>query len=172
MADELYLEPGRKVLLNELVREFPTVSVLEIDALLAQLRSITTQLSLAVEFVLSLLVVAGALVMIASVQAGLDGRFQESAILRALGAGRRLVLGSLVIEFALLGLFAGVLATVGAELAGWFVQTRIMNMDFRLHPLLWLSGPAGGVLVAAILGLLSCRRVVNTPPISVLRDLG
>ncbi len=167
-----YLEPGRKVLLNELVREFPTVSVLEIDALLAQLRSITTQLSLAVEFVLSLLVVAGALVMIASVQAGLDGRFQESAILRALGAGRRLVLGSLVIEFALLGLFAGVLATVGAELAGWFVQTRIMNMDFRLHPLLWLSGPAGGVLVAAILGLLSCRRVVNTPPISVLRDLG
>ena len=167
-----YLDPGRKELLNELVREYPTISVLEMDALLAQLRGITRQLSLAVEFVLLLLYVSGALVMIASVQAGLDGRFQESAILRALGAGRRLVLGSLVIEFALLGLFAGLLATMGAEVAGWYVQTRIMNMDFRLHPLLWLSGPACGATVAAMLGLMSCRRVVNTPPITVLRDLG
>jgi putative ABC transport system permease protein len=167
-----YLEPGRKELLNELVREYPTISVLEMDALLAQLRGIIRQLSLAVEFVLLLLFVSGALVMIASVQAGLDGRFQESAILRALGAGRRLVLGSLIIEFALLGLFAGLLATMGAELAGWYIQTRIMDMDFRLHPLLWLSGPVCGATVAALLGLMSCRRVVNTPPITVLRDLG
>lgn len=82
------------------------------------------------------------------------------------------MLGSLIIEFALLGLFAGLLATMGAELAGWYIQTRIMDMDFRLHPLLWLSGPVCGATVAALLGLMSCRRVVNTPPITVLRDLG
>jgi len=167
-----YLEPERKPLLNQLLREHPTISVLEMDAILAQLRGITAQLALAIELVLMLLLLAGALVMVASVQAGLDTRFHESAILRALGAGRRLVLGALVLEFALLGLLAGFLATIGAEAAAWFVQTRLMEMDFRLHPQLWLSGPLLGALIAGSLGLATCRRVVDTPPVVVLRELG
>ncbi len=166
-----YLEPERKLVLNELVREFPTVSLLEMDAILAQLRGITAQLALAVELVLALLVIAGALVMVASVQAGLDARFRESAILRALGAGRRLVLGSLIAEFALLGMFAGVLAAGGAETVAWLVQTRLMELPFRVHPQLWLLGPLAGALLAALLGVFTCRRVVDTPPVVVLREL-
>jgi putative ABC transport system permease protein len=166
-----YLPPERKPLLNELVREFPTVSLIEMDALMAQFEGITRQLALAVELVLALLGAAGVLVMVASVQAGLQGRFQESAVLRTLGAGRGLVLGSLVLEFALLGLLAGVLATVGAELAAAFVQTRLMDLGARMHPLVWLCGPLAGAAGAALLGLLMCRRVVDTPPVIVLREL-
>ncbi len=166
-----FLEPERKLVLNDLVREFPTVSVMEMDAILAQLRGITAQLALAVELVLALLVIAGALVMVASVQAGLDARFRESAILRALGAGRRLVLGSLIAEFALLGMFAGTLAAAGAETVAWLVQTRLMDLAFRVHPLLWLLGPLAGAVIAALLGVFTCRRVVDTPPVVVLREL-
>jgi putative ABC transport system permease protein len=165
-----YLPPDRKVVLNELLHEFPTISIIEMEALLAQLRGITAQLALAVELVLGLLLVCGALVMVASVQAGLQARFQESAILRALGAGRGLVLGSLVLEFALLGLVAGILASAGAELAAWFVQTRLMELPGRLHPLAWLMGPVAGMLISALLGLATCRRVVDTPPVIVLRE--
>ena len=166
-----YLEPDRKLVLNELVHEFPTVSLMEMDAILAQLRGITAQLALAVELVLALLVIAGALVMIASVQAGLDARFHESAILRALGAGRRLVLGSLIAEFALLGMFAGTLAAAGAETVAWLVQTQLMELPFRVHPQLWLTGPLAGAVIAALLGVFTCRRVVDTPPVVVLREL-
>jgi putative ABC transport system permease protein len=126
---------------------------------------------MAVELVLLLLLVSGSLVMIASVQSGLDERFQESAILRTLGAGRRLVLGSLAAEFALLGLLAGLLATAGAEFAAWFVQTQLLDMSFRWHPVVWVAGPLAGTVLAALLGLATCRRVVDTPPAIVLREL-
>jgi putative ABC transport system permease protein len=166
-----YLPAERKSVLNELVRSFPTVSLIEMDALIAQFEGITRQLALAVELVLVLLGAAGVLVMVASVQAGLQGRFQESAILRALGAGRGLVLGSLVLEFALLGLFAGLLATLGAEFAAAFVQTRLMDLPARIHPLVWFAGPLAGAAGAALLGVLMCRRVVDTPPVVVLREV-
>jgi putative ABC transport system permease protein len=167
-----YISAGQKPLLTELVRKFPTLSVLEMDAILGQLRAISRQLAQAIELVLALLTVAGALVMVASVQSGLDERFQESAILRTLGAPRRLVLGALVIEFALLGLVSGLLAAAGAELAAWYVQTRLMELPFKLHPLVWLAGPLGGALLAALLGFLNCRAVVTTPPLIVLREAG
>ncbi len=167
-----YLPAGSGPVINELLREFPTVSVIEMEAILAQVRGITRQLSLAIELVLGLLLLAGALVMVASVQAGLELRFRESAILRTLGAGRMLVLGSLVLEFALLGLFSGLLATAGAEAAAWFVQTRVMELEPTLHVWIWFGGPIGGAIGCAALGLWSCRRVVDTPPAEVLRQSG
>ena len=167
-----YLPPGSGPVVNELLREFPTVSVIEMDAILAQVRGVTRQLALAVELVLGLLLAAGALVMVASVQAGLELRFRESAILRTLGAGRGLVLGSLVMEFALLGGFAGVLATAGAESAAWLVQVRLMDLQPSFHPEVWVAGPLLGAVVCALLGMITCRRVVDTPPAVVLRNGG
>ena len=164
-----YLPPESGTVLNALLRAFPTVSVIEMESILAQVRSMTRQLSMAVELVLGLLLVAGMLVMVASVQAGLELRFRESAVLRALGAGRGLVLGSLVLEFALLGAFAGLLASAGAETAAWLVETRLMDLEPRLHPVAWFAGPVFGAVVCAALGMWSCRRVVNTPPVAVLR---
>jgi len=64
-----------------------------------------------------------------------------------------------------------VLATIGAEGATWYVQGALMQMTPRLHPQVWMVGPLSGALLASVIGLLSTRRVVNTPPISVLREL-
>ena len=167
-----YLPPRSGPVVNDLLRTFPTVSVIEMDAILTQVRSVTHQLAMAVELVLALLLAAGVLVMVASVQAGLELRFRESAILRTLGAGRGLVLGSLVLEFALLGAFAGVLATSGAEAAAWMVQSRLMDLEPSLHPVVWLAGPVFGAVVCALLGMITCRQVVDTPPAVVLRQSG
>ena len=165
------LEPGGKVFLNEFIRSFPTLTVIEMDVVIGQIQSIVTQVSAAVELVLAVIVAAGALVLIAGVQASVDARMQESAILRALGARRGLILGGLLIEFAALGLFAGLLAVVAAEFSVYILQEWVMDMRYAPSPWVWPLGLAFGMSLIASLGVYSCRSVVSSPPVALLREL-
>ncbi|MCB1687787.1 MAG: FtsX-like permease family protein [Halioglobus sp.] len=166
-----HLDEGNKAFLNRFVRRFPTVTVIEMDIVVEQIRTIINQVSAAINLVLVVILAAGGLVLVAGVQASVDARVHESAILRALGAPRRLILGGLLIEFATLGLFAGFLATVAAELSVFILQTLVMEMDYTPTPWLWPVGILSGAFVIGALGVFSCRRVVSTPPVTVLREL-
>ncbi len=149
----------------------PTVTVIEMDVVIEQIRTIVDQVSSAIELVLVVILAAGSLVLLAGVQASVDARMQESAILRALGASRGLILGGLLIEFATLGLFAGLLATVAAELSVYMLQEWVMDMRYSPSPGVWPLGIGAGILLIGGLGVFSCRRVVSSPPVSLLREL-
>ncbi|WP_235964829.1 ABC transporter permease [Sediminihaliea albiluteola] len=166
-----HLDAEQKSFLNQLIRTFPTITVIEMDLLVEQVRAIIDQVSAAIELVLAVILAAGALVLVAGVQASVDMRMQESSILRALGAGRRLILGGLAIEFATMGLFAGLLATIAAEFSVFALQVWVMEMSYAPTPWLWPLGIALGVLLITGLGLYSCRKVVSSPPLAVLREL-
>jgi putative ABC transport system permease protein len=166
-----HLESADKRFLNEFIRSFPTVTVIEMDVVIDQVRTIIEQVSAAIELVLVVILIAGALVLIAGVQASVDTRLFEGAILRALGASRGLILGGLVIEFAALGLFAGLLATIAAEISVFILQTQALDMSYTPHPMLWLVGPVVAVVMIGALGVWNCRRVVSSPPLLVLREL-
>ncbi len=163
------LESGQKLLLNDLIRQFPTIVVVEVDALIEQIQTIISQVTSAIELIFALVLAAGALVLLACVSASLDERFHENAILRTLGAGRKLILTSLLIEFSFIGAVAGVIATLGAEGGLFYLQERVFEQDFQLHYWVWLAGPALGTAIIAALGVNSTRKVVNTSPLTVLR---
>ena len=163
--------PADKEFVNTLSREYPTVSLIELDQMISQIQSIIQQVSRAVEFILALTVGAGMLVLVASIQATLDIRLHESALLRALGASRRLVFTSLLIEFCVMGLLAGVMGVLGAETSLYFLQTRAFNMTFSPHWELWLAGPLLGILLVGGVGLFSSASVVRVPPLAVLRKI-
>ena len=165
-----HLGDEKKAFLNPFIRQFPTVSVFEMDVVIAQLRGIVNQVSAAVELVLAIILLAGALVLVAGVQASVDSRRRESALLRALGARRGLVLGALAIEFASLGFFAGLLAVAGAELSAFGLQVWVLELAYRPSPWLWPVGIIGAMLLIGALGVVSCRSSVSTPPLQVLRE--
>jgi putative ABC transport system permease protein len=142
-----HLGRDQKLFLNEFIRQFPTVTVIEMDIVIAQIRSIVDQVSAAIELVLAVILVAGGLVLVAGVQSSVDSRMHESAILRAVGARRSLILGGLLIEFATLGLFAGLLATIAAEISVAILKTFVMDMNYAPDPTMWpmTAGNALGI---------------------------
>ncbi len=163
------MEQDQKILLNDLVRLFPTIVIIEIDALIEQIQTIIAQVTSAIELISVLVLVCGALVLLSCVNATLDERFHENAILRTLGAGKKLILTSLLIEFASIGMLAGIIATVGAEASLYYLQERVFEQDFNFHYWVWLAGPLLGMIVIAGLGLNSTRQVVGVSPLNVLR---
>lgn len=166
-----FLPKDKKLFLNELLRQYPTMTVIEVDAIIEQIQTIISQVTLAIELVLILILLSGGLVLLASIQASMDERFKQHAILRTLGASRKLVMGSLLIEFSALGLFAGVLATLGAEITVYGLETEIFELEYHVNPELWILGPLVGTVLIGLVGTLATRKVVNTPPTTVLREL-
>ncbi|BBM02539.1 ABC transporter permease [Microbulbifer sp. GL-2] len=166
-----YLPPEDKLLINDLVRSYPSVSVIELDKIILRIRDTIDQVSFAIESVMALMLVAGVLVLIAGVRASIAERLQEAAIIRTLGGRRRLLLKSLVLEFGLLGCAAGLLAAIGAEATLVVLSQRVFELPLMFHPTLWLLGPLVGAVLVGTAGTLACYSSVSQPPLKVLREL-
>ena len=157
--------------LNGFMREFPTVSVIPMEDIIEQVQSIVDRVTQAIELVLGLVLASGALVLLASIQSSRDERLAEHGLLRALGATRGLISGSLAVEFLTLGALSGLLAVVGAELAVSLLQTQVFELQPVFHGWYWLGAPIAGALLVAAVGLAGSRSLIASPPMRVLRGL-
>jgi putative ABC transport system permease protein len=166
----LKLDVEQRQMLAELVRRFPSVSVFDIDAILAQVREVIDRASLAVQYVFLFTLAAGITVLLAAIQSTRDERRYESAMLRTLGARRRVVLAGVAAEFTALGMLSGVLAAIGATLAGWLLAREVFDLEYTIDPWVWVIGLAAGAVIVGGAGTLAARGVVNHPPISTLRE--
>ncbi|MBB3104425.1 ABC transporter permease [Azomonas macrocytogenes] len=164
-----HLAPGKEHDLIQLARDFPAVTLLQIDALLAQLRDILAQVSLAVEYVLLFVLAAGFAVLFAGLQATLDERIRQGALLRALGARRQILQRARGIEFALLGASSGILAALGCELISALLYRFIFDIHWHPHPWL-LAMPVIGALLVGSAGILGTNKALKVSPLIVLRE--
>jgi putative ABC transport system permease protein len=164
-----YFAPGGARSLAQLAHRFPSVSIFDIDELLAQVRSVLDKAALAVQSVFVFTLFAGLTVLLAAVQSSRDERRYESAMLRTLGASRGTVVQGLLAEFAVLGSLSGLLAALGASLAAYYLTTQWLELHYAFEWLPWLEGVAGGALLVAAGGWLATRSVVNQPPLLTLR---
>ncbi|WP_347929355.1 ABC transporter permease [Pseudomonas helvetica] len=164
-----YLAAGHDQQIIDLARAFPAVTILQVEALLAQLRSILEQVTLAVEYVLLFVLAAGMAVLFSGLQATLDERIRQGALLRALGAERQLLVKARRIEFGLLGAVSGLLAALGSELVSLVLYRYAFDLAWHPHPwLLWL--PVIGALLIGGAGVFGTRRALNASPLTVLRE--
>lgn len=139
-------------MLTQLNREFPTISLLDIGAILKQVGQVLEQVSRALEVMVVLVTACGILLLLAQVQVGMRQRHQELVVYRTLGAGKRLLRTTLWCEFALLGFVSGLVAAIGAETALAVLQTYVFDFPWEPDWRLWVTLPVCGALLLSVCG--------------------
>jgi len=166
-----YLPPERKPELTKLMAPFASVTMFDVDARINQVRSIIDQVSAAIEFILVLVLVAGSLVLVAQVQASMDERQRELAILRTLGAKGMMIRLSVIYEFLIIGSVAGFMAALANEVSLYLLQTNVFQMQSSLHLEYWVIAPVTGAVVVGLLGAASCWRLLSMNTQVLLRKM-
>ncbi|MGR2739577.1 ABC transporter permease [Billgrantia sp. Q4P2] len=167
-----HLEAGQGETLRHLVQTFPGVSLLNIDAILAQVRDVVTQVTRAVELVLAFVLLAGVSVLYAALTASRPARAHESGLLRVFGAGGSLISRVQGAEFAILGLASGMMGALLAELATAGIYVAWLDLAPRFHLWLWLVLPIGGALLIGAIGHALSRGLRKQAPAASLGLLG
>ena len=166
-----YLPENQKDFLNALVKKYPNTTILEVDLILRQFKTILNQLTAALNYVLCFALMAGFTVLFAAVYATLDNRVHEGALMRTLGANRAFLRKTHMIEFGLLGLISGLLAVIISEAMLYALYTQVMHINYRIHFYLWGIVPLIGALCVGMAGCWGVRSVVKKSPLQVLSEL-
>ena len=164
-------ERERAELQRDLVVRFANVSVLDLSRLQETIDAILQRANQGIRFLGVFSTVAGVLVLIGALSTSRYQRMRESALLKTLGATRRVVLKVLTVEYAVLGSLATAAGLVLAIFAGWMMTWTVFEVPFRLDLArlgsVWLWVTA----VTVVVGLIGSRGVVSRPPLAVLRDV-
>ncbi|SDL92361.1 putative ABC transport system permease protein [Modicisalibacter muralis] len=167
-----HLDDGNRDMLRELIATYPSVSLLNVEAILGRVRELLSQVTRAVEFVLAFVLLAGVSVLYAALTASHSMRTHESGLLRVFGAGDRLISRVQGVEFALLGFTSGLMGALLAELAAAGVYVGWLDLVPRIHWLMWLVLPLGGALAIGVIGHALSRGVRRQTPMASLGLLG
>lgn len=165
-----HLPDSQREFANQLVRDFPNLTVVDVGSILKQVQNVIDQVVIAVEFLFLFALVAGILVLYAALVSSQDERMREAALLRALGATRKQLSQAQWIEFSLVGALAGILAASGAAVVGALLAKQVFNFEWTFHLAVWGAGMSVGVICALAGGWIGLRKVLSYPPLQSLRE--
>lgn len=167
-----HLPEAEQGLIRELITDFPGVSLLNVDAILGQVRDVLAQVTRAVELVLALVLLAGVSVLYAALTASRPVRAHESGLLRVFGAGSRMISRVQGAEYALLGFASGLMGAVLAELTTAALYIYLLDLAPRFHWGLWVLLPVGGAVLIGVIGHVLSRGLRRQAPAASLGLLG
>ena len=165
-----HVAPAQAAALDELVKRFPNLTVVDVGAAVRQAQGVVDQLINAVQLVFVFALAAGLLVLYSALVATEDERRREAAVMRVYGASRAQVAGSQRAEFLAMGAIAGLLATLGAAAIGQLIARRVFELDLPPSLGLWIAGPLAGIALLSLNAWISSRKVLRASPALILRD--
>lgn len=167
----LHVPDAQRGAVNALVERYPNLSVIDIGAVLAQVKGTVEQVTEVVELVFLFTLAAGVLVLVAAIHASQDERLREGTVMRVLGARRGQLRLAQVSEFLVIGLIAAVVAMVAANGIAASIATQVFELPWTPNIALSLQVGGLGLLLVVVAGTLATRRTVAAPPADTLRAL-
>lgn len=166
-----HLPQGDESVVNGLVKQFPNVSVIDLTAIMTQVRTITDQVANAVSFVFLFALAAGLVVLYAAIAATQDERVYDAAIMRTLGASRKQMVVVQLAEFLAIGAMSGLIASAGAMALAMVLSDKVLGVPYAVNFMIPLIGIIGGGVGIALAGLLGTRKAISTPPLLTIRGV-
>jgi putative ABC transport system permease protein len=154
---------------NRLAQSFPNITSVDVSATIAQIQGVLDQVIRAVELLFLFALVAGLVVLLATVSATREARAREFAVMRAVGASARLLARVQRAELLGIGALAGFVASSAALVVGWLLAANVFN--FHWSPPWWVpfAGAVSGAALALLAGAWSLHEVVARPVMETLR---
>jgi putative ABC transport system permease protein len=155
---------------RNLLQQFPNVTSVDLRASLTHVQKVLDQVIRAVVFLFAFTLMAGLLVLTAAVTSTREERKREFAIMRALGATGRLLSQVQTAELMGVGLMAGFLASLVAELVGWGLARFVFEFEWTASLWVPVAGALTGALLAWIAGWWGLAEVLRQPVSQTLRQ--
>ena len=157
--------------LNQLIRDFPNLTVIDVAALMQQVRGIMQKMSRTVEYVFAFSLLAGIAVLYAALVATREERIAEATLMRVFGASRRQVAMAYLAEFSCIGLIAALVAVVAANGLAYYMSIYILNIPFQFNFSLALTAMLIAASVIPLAAWLGLRGFLNIPPRQLLNSI-
>jgi putative ABC transport system permease protein len=150
--------------------KFPTVTVVNIADALEIVQQVIDQIALVIRFLSAFAILAGAVILAASVAGTRFRRIREVVILKTIGATRHQVARIFSVEFLTLGVVAGLMGAILATIFSSLVLKRLLNAHFQFDPKAVLAAVVLTALLANTSGWLASFRLLRQKPLEVLRE--
>ena len=153
-----------------LLAQYPNLTLIDVSAVLRQLESVVSQVSAAIQFIFIFTLAAGGAVLYSALFSAFDERRHELALMRALGAQRRQLRQAMLVELAVIGALAGLMAALGAEFLGQLLARQAFQIELSVSYRLPVLSALAGAALSTSAGWLALRSLLSTPPLLSLRN--
>jgi putative ABC transport system permease protein len=164
-----HLPAEQNALIGELIRAFPNFTIIDVAAIMEQVRGLMEKVAGAVQFIFLFTLAAGLLILYAAIVTTQEQRISETAILRALGAKKQQLMRAQIVEFAIIGALTGLIGAFGASVLSFILSKQLLHIPYHFNAWVWLVGLIAGMVGVTLAGLLATRQTLNHPPLQVLR---
>lgn len=166
-----HLPPEQSDFVQALVRSFPNLTVIDVAALMEQVRSIMQKMSVAVSYVFLFSLITGLAVLYAALIATQQARIRESTLLRVLGASKWQVSVVMLAEFVAVALCAVSVAVILANGVAWYISLQLLEIPYHFNLTLSATAIISALLLIPAAAWLALRRYLNYPPKQLLNSI-
>jgi putative ABC transport system permease protein len=153
-----------------LYEKFPTVTVIDVAATLETIRQVLLQITYVIQFLAGFSIFAGIVILASAIAGTRYRRIREVVVLKTLGATRARIAAIFSVEFAVLGLIAGAVGLIFANVLARVLLIKVLHFDYNFQPWLNLAAWATTAALTVAAGWLASHRVLGQKPLEVLRE--
>ncbi len=165
----VHIEESKLGALPQMIQQFPSVTDIDISAILTQVRELINKAAFAVQAIFVFTLVASVVVLFAALQSQKTIRRKEIAVLKTLGANRAYLRRSLLLEFAMIGGLAGFIASILAIIVANIAASALFDLSPEINLSLLFVGTLLGALLVSLAGYFNVRSLLEVVPVSLFR---